>query len=718
MLATIADAMPTGDEWVFEPKYDGIRILAGVSRGEAQLFSRNAVDRTADFPDVASAVLALATRAKLRDLVLDGELVARTTSGIGRFQDLQQRSRSITEARRRRPGAVPERSAGTRDAEPMPAIEVSLMAFDLLAAGDDHLITAPWHTRHDALVRLFRRTRFKNQSLQLVTTTDDGRHLLDEARRLGWEGVIAKRTDSVYEEGHRSHAWRKLKLEHTQEFVIGGYTEPRRSREHIGALLLGHYRDTALVYAGLCGGGFTQGELTRVAAKLRPLTVARSPFAGVPPRTPQPAHWVKPALVAQVRFTQWTADGKLRHPVYLGLRDDKRPVTVHREPESIQKKAPAARSPGVRAGVRARDKARPEVPPEAPAKAHVKPGARVHATPRSTPNAAPRSTPDVARLLDRLDAIEHETDGTGDLAIGKGATLTLSHLDKVFYPKTRTARAFTKGDLCRYYVQMASAILPAIADHPLVLRRFPNGITGKAFYQHKAPDEVPRGVRTADVEAGGNVIRHLIGGDLATLVYLVQLGAISVDPWHSRVRSVASPDYTIIDLDPGTAAPFGRVVEVATWVEEVLDEFGLHGVPKTSGMSGLHIVLPLVPGTNEDAARVAAELVATTVAERHANGATVTREVRKRGPGQVYVDFLQNIRGKTVAGAYAARPHPLAQVSMPLAWDEVTDGLTPAAFTIETAPARLAALGDLWAAGMRRRNDLAAIMKSIDRPRR
>ena len=251
-----------------------------------------------------------------------------------------------------------------------------------------------------------------------------------------------------------------------------------------------------------------------------------------------------------------------------------------------------------------------------------------------------------------------------------------------------------------------------IAYHPLVLRRFPNGITGPSFYQHRAPEQVPRGVRTADVEAGGNVIRHLIGGDLPTVLYAIQLGAISIDPWHSRVGHVATPDYAIIDLDPGETASFARVIDVARWVKDVIDELGLHGIAKTSGMTGIHIMLPLAPGTNEDAARLVAQLVATTVAERHAAGATVRRGVRERGARRVYVDYLQNIRGKTVAGVFAARAHPLAQVSMPLRWEEVTDGLSPAAFTIETAPGELGVRGALWAAAMRRCNDLRALVPS------
>jgi bifunctional non-homologous end joining protein LigD len=681
MLATVASEMPRGDGWVFEPKYDGIRILAVANGADVQLLSRNAIDRTSDFPEVAGAVRALAKQSRLDPLVLDGELVARTAGGIGRFSDLQQRGKAITETLRADRAAA--RAGGTKGVSARrraPGTGVTLMVFDLLVAGREMLLRAPWRVRHDALGRLWRRTRFRSVYLQRVATATDGASLLERARAEGWEGVIAKDAGSLYESGHRSQAWRKLKLEHSQEFVIGGFTEPRRSREYLGALLLGLYRGHRLVYAGLCGGGFTQDALRRVSAKLRPLEVARSPFDGPVPRTHEPAHWVKPVLVAQVRFTEWTTDGKLRHPVYLGLRDDKAPVAVHREAESLQKSpttAPAAKTTKAKgpAGDRGGDRGG-------------------HA------------------VIEQLNAIEHDAGGAGNLVAGDEATLAVSHLDKVFFPKTRTARAYTKGDLMRYYVQMAPGLLPAIAGHPLVLRRFPNGIAGQSFYQHRSPEHVPRGVHTADVEAGGNVIRHLIGGDLATVLYAIQLAAISIDPWHSRVGHVATPDYAIIDLDPGETASFPRVIDVARWVKEVLDELGLRGIAKTSGMTGIHIMLPLAPGTSEDAARLVAQVVATTVADRHPAGATVTRGVRERGARRVYVDYLQNIRGKTVASVFAARAHPLAQVSMPLKWEEVTDGLTPAAFTIETAPAELSVRRKLWVAAMRRGNDLRAMVKS------
>jgi bifunctional non-homologous end joining protein LigD len=284
--------------------------------------------------------------------------------------------------------------------------------------------------------------------------------------------------------------------------------------------------------------------------------------------------------------------------------------------------------------------------------------------------------------------------------------LEVSKLEKVFFPATRQ----TKGDLMRFYARISPLLLPAIADRPLVMKRFPNGIKGKAFYQQRAPANPPDSVRVEPVSDEGLTTQNrLIGGDLATLLYLAQLGAVSVDPWHSRVGSVQFADYSIIDLDPGPRAPFSRVVQVAQAVKVVLDGLGLSAIPKTSGASGLHIVLPLVPGVANEAARTVAELVATMVAERFPRIATVERWVNKRASGAVYVDYLQNIRGKTVAGVYSVRAEPRATVSTPLEWSEVNEELDPAAFTMDAVLARVRRVGDLWARGMRRANDLAEL---------
>jgi bifunctional non-homologous end joining protein LigD len=263
----------------------------------------------------------------------------------------------------------------------------------------------------------------------------------------------------------------------------------------------------------------------------------------------------------------------------------------------------------------------------------------------------------------------------------------------------------------RFYTAISPYLLPAIADRPLVMKRFPNGVRGKAFYQQKAPPNPPPSVRVDAVsDEGLATADRLVGGDLATLLYLVQLGAISVDPWHSRVQSVQNADYSIIDLDPGPRAPFARVVEVAQAVKETLDSLGLHAVPKTSGASGLHIVLPLPANVPNEGARTIAELVATHVAERHPKIATVERWVKRRAAGAVYVDYLQNIRGKTVAGVYSVRAQPRPTVSTPLDWSEVTDALDPTEFTIHTVLARIRTRGDLWAKGMKRPNRLEALV--------
>lgn len=308
------------------------------------------------------------------------------------------------------------------------------------------------------------------------------------------------------------------------------------------------------------------------------------------------------------------------------------------------------------------------------------------------------------RILGQLEEIE-ERGGKARLEIAKGVGLDVTNLGKVFFPKNK----LTKGDLMRYYVTVAPRVLPVMADRPLVLKRFPNGVSRPSFFQQNA-GEPPDVVRTETVHTReGSTNLRIVGGDLATLLYIVQLGSISVDPWHSRVQSLDYADYSIIDLDPGPRAPFSRVVEVARWTKEAMDTLGLHGAIKTSGSSGLHIYLPLPPNTPNEAATLVAQTVATRVSEDHPKIATIERSVKARGAATVYVDYLQNNIGKTVAGAYSARANPEAMVSTPLAWDELGNDLDPREFTIETAPARFARVGDIWKPQLKKRNSLRAL---------
>jgi bifunctional non-homologous end joining protein LigD len=419
--------------------------------------------------------------------------------------------------------------------------------------------------------------------------------------------------------------------------------------------------------------------------------VGKSPFEETP-KTNERAHWVKPKVVVEVKFSEWTSDGKLRQPIYLGTRDDKKAAEVGRESSSMQKKTPKAKAP---AKTVSKSKARQRVY----AKRTIEGGVKKSSGRKSAKSLR------VDSIVTQLNEIQ-ETGGSGKLEITGDASIDVTNLSKVFFP----AKKLTKGDLLRYYSTVAPLVLPVMADRPLVLKRFPNGVKGPSFFQQNAGDP-PEVVRTETIHTqGGSTNLRIVGGDLATLLYTIQLGAISVDPWHSRVQSLDHADYTIIDLDPGPRAPFRRVVEVARWAKEVMDNLGLNGALKTSGSSGLHIYIPLPPDTPNEAATLVAQIVATRVAEAHPKVATIERWVKARGAATVYVDYLQNIIGKTVAGAYSARANPDAMVSTPLEWEELTDDLDPREFTIETAPRRFEEVGDIWNVQMKKKNSLRALV--------
>jgi bifunctional non-homologous end joining protein LigD len=644
MLASLADAPLDDPQLVYEPKYDGIRAIVEIApKGHVRLWSRLGNEKTRQFPEITAA-LAHWARARKAPLVLDGEIVALDANDQpAGFQQLQGRIH-LSEG---------DDGGGARTA---------LIAFDLLKDGDRDYRDRPLTERRAALEKMFAKTgspmlRISDQ------VRGDGRALWAQAQAQGWEGLIAKHAASLYKSGKRSPDWRKLKLVHEQEFVIGGWTDPRQTRAYFGALLLGVYDGGGLVYAGHTGTGFNEKELARVMKLLKPLEATASPFA-VKPKTNERPHWVRPELVAQIKFTEWTADGKLRHPVYLGLRDDKKAATVTRE-----RKADVRRSAFA---VRGSD--------AAPAKRRTK-----NAEARTT-NGERRTTNDV---LDQLRALE-DARKDGVLSLPDGDTLKVTNLHKLFWPKLK----LTKGDLLRYYARVAPLILPAVADRPLVMKRFPNGVGGAPFYQHRAP-EVPANVRT---EVVGVVDKRpqLIGGSLKALLYMTQLAAISQDPWFSRVAHPEFADYAAFDLDPPDGVPFSQVLEVARWIRDELDTLGAAGIAKTSGSDGLHIYMPLPPGTHYEAGMLSCQIVAALVERKHPRVATTERSVKARGK-RIYIDCLQNILGKTLATAYSARASDYAGVSTPVTWQEVDEGFDRTDFTITSSPARFTQVGDLWA---------------------
>jgi bifunctional non-homologous end joining protein LigD len=652
MLASLMEAPLEDKHLVYEPKYDGIRAIVevGAKGTPVRLWSRLGNEKTRQFQEIADALAEWAKR-RTQPVVLDGEIVALNEQGepIG-FQNLQGRIHlgGVAPSRKPKPKRTPSSSVPT-----------ALIVFDLLRDGATDYRSRPLTERRAALEKLFRGA-IKSPLLRISEqASGNGRALYDRAIAGGWEGLIVKRAASLYHSGKRTPEWRKLKIVKEQEFVVGGWTEPRQTRSHFGALLLGVYDHPAgqtgparpaLTYVGHVGTGFDGKELTRLMKVLKPLETSESPFAEKPPTNTRP-HWVKPELVVQVRFTEWTADGVLRHPVYLGQRDDKNARDVARE-QMEKRRAPKT------------------IPPR-----------------RRSP--VDMAGADGAALVERLRELE-DARKDGMLEIPGGGQLKITNLHKVFWP----ALKLTKGDLFRYYATIAPALLPAIADRPLVMKRFPNGIDAKPFYQHRA-ETPPPAVRVEKVTAAESR-PHVIGGTLATLMYTTQLAAISQDPWFSRVGSERFADHIALDLDPPDGTDFARILDVARWVRDELAAIDAPCFAKTSGSRGLHIYVPLPSETPYEAGLLFAEIVATMVATKHPRQATVERAVRARG-SRIYVDYLQNILGKTLASAYSVRANDLAGVSAPLTWDEIDSGdVDRAAFTLTTMAGRLASVGDLW----------------------
>ena len=632
MLATLADAPLQSKLLVYEPKYDGIRALVEIAlgRGKAlpavRLWSRNGNEKTTQFPTIVQALQSAARTVK-GPLVLDGEIVALDERGRpAGFQRLQGRmhlldAAEVDRAEREQPAAF--------------------IAFDVLRDGKDDLTRRPLTERRTRLEAIFAKT-FRERSPDVIRlseqVTGDGREMYARAQKDGWEGLIAKEAASTYQPGRRTPAWRKLKLLKEEEFVVAGWTEPRQTRQHFGALLLGVYAKGALQHAGQVGTGFDEKELARVSKLLKARETKTSPFAE-PIKTLEPAHWVKPDLVAQIRFTEWTADRRLRHPVYLGLRDDKAARDVVLE-------------------------------------------------------AAPVADAGLQAVIDQLRALE-DARKDGVITLPDGERVKVTNLAKTFWPAA--PGKITKGDLLRYYVEVSPLILPCVADRPLVMKRFPNGVGAQSFYQHKV------------AERGAT---QFVGGSLKTLLEMTQLAAISQDPWFSRESSPADADYTAIDLDPTETATFATVLDVARWVRDELHALKVPGFLKTSGSRGLHIYIPLPPHTSYESGMLFCQIVATVVATRHPKAATVERTVARRRKGTVYIDFLQNIEGKTLATAYSARATAFAGVSTPLTWKELDTTFDPRDFTMHTAPARFRQVGDLWA-GLRTAApaDLEAVLR-------
>ena len=632
MLATLVDRPFSDPAWLFEIKYDGVRVLASRAGEGVELRGRSGMVVTARYPEVVRALRAL----PLDRFLLDGEIVALDDQGRSSFQRLQARM-NLT-----RPADIERTSL---------EVPVSAVFFDALALDGRDLRRLPLEERKACLQLLLPARGVVHFGDHVL---GHGQEFFDAACAERLEGVVAKKRDSQYV-GKRSRDWLKLKCQLRQEFVIGGYTAPQGSRAHFGALHLGLYRDGQLVYVSKVGTGFDEATLELVSERLRPLARATSPFdVGTP--AGRGHHWVEPKLVCEVRFTEWTADGGIRHPTFLGLRDDKRPEDCRRE------------LPAKAGGRRA-----------------------LHRSERHSLGGPPTPPPSGAAPNDQR-------------------AVSITNPKKIFWPDEK----YTKADLVEYYDRIAPFLLPYLKDRPLVLTRYPDGIAGKSFFQKDAPEWIPSWIRTERIHSkdAGRDIDYFVVNDRESLRYVINLGTIPLHMWSSHLGSLDHPDWLVLDLDP-KGAPFTDVVKVARALQRILDALALPSYVKTSGQTGLHILLPLGAAYDYETTRTFARLLAVMGVEAEPAISTIVRPIKGRG-GKVYIDWGQNGHGQTIVAPFSVRPLPGATVSCPLRWEEVTARLDPTRFTIRTAPPRFETLGDPLAPVLREGIDLAAALRRIE----
>ncbi|HZO41694.1 MAG TPA: DNA ligase D [Methylomirabilota bacterium] len=656
-LATLVDAPPSGAQWLHELKHDGYRILARLDRGRVKLMSRNGRDWTDHFPAVAAGV----ARLPAEQAFLDGEVTVLLPNGASSFQALQNFMSG--------PGKG----------------ELAYMIFDLVYLDGSDLTGAPLEERKAALAKLLTAGRDRATVLRYSDhVVGAGSDFFEHACGMGLEGIVSKRRDAPYR-GRRGAAWLKIKCLKRQEIVIGGYTDPEGSRLGIGALLGGVYEDGRLSYAGKIGTGFNRETLRDLKKRLTALDEDVSPFSPRPTGVGRP-HWVKPELVAEVSFSEWTSDGKLRHSTFLGLREDKPARAVIRElPADVERETAAAR----------------EAPPP-------KPSAK-RAAARTRPESPARQSAARKRATELARAPARPRKPAGGAASGEAilAGVRLTHPDRVLYPPLGT----TKLDLARFYESIADWILPHLADRPTTLVRCPEGVHKPCFYQKHVGYWAPESVRRVKIQEKRKVGVYLVVDSLAALIGLVQIGILEIHTWNSVVQRLEQPDRVVFDLDPGPGVAWSGVIDCARLIRDQLRALGLASFVKTTGGRGLHVVMPLSPGPSwEDAAEFArglAESMARDDPRRYT--ARMAKSDRER---RIYIDYLRNVRGATSVAAYSTRAKPEATISVPLAWDELSPRISSAHFTLANLPRRLAELaGDPWAAYWTTRQSLPARRK-------
>jgi bifunctional non-homologous end joining protein LigD len=643
MLATLIDTPFNEDGWSYEIKWDGYRALSYLNNGKADLLSRNDQSFTKQFYPIYEALKKWEIRA-----VFDGEIVTTNQKGFSSFQQLQN-----------------WRSEADGD--------LFYYIFDILWLYGYDLTELTLLERREIARQLVPSEGLIRFSENFETTASE---LFDAAKKLGIEGIIAKKNDSEYFPNTRTKTWLKIKSGQRHEAVIGGYTLNQDSSKLFSALLLGVYEGKELRYIGQAGTGFTDAMQRELLSKLKKLESKECPFPETPhvnkptrfrQHPPKAAiHWVKPKLVCEVRYQDLMDEGVMRHPSFQGLRTDKKASDVVMD-----------------------------VPIAVPASAKSR-----------TKSAIEKKVPP-KKISGRKTLVNpHEQTQTRKI---NGRELKFSNVGKLYWPKEK----ITKGDLLNYYYEIAPYMLPYMKDRPQSLNRHPNGINGESFYQKNVSGTTPPWLTTHNYKntSKEGTKKFLVCTDVPSLLYIANLGCIEMNPWHSRIQSPGKPDWCVIDIDPHNN-PFRKVIEAAKVLHEIMVAAGVPSFPKTSGSTGIHIYIPLGAKYNYDQSKLLAELIVTLAHRELSDTTSLERSPSKRN-GKMYLDFLQNRAIQTIAAPYSARPKPGATVSAPLDWDEVNDNLSIRDFTINNLPARIKEQGDLFEGVLGKGIDLENVLKKI-----
>ena len=609
----------------------------------------------------------LPSRLGADEALVDGEIVVLDSEGRSSFERLQSRM-NVASA----PSTLLQREA-----------PVVYYLFDLLYLDGYDLREAPVVERKQLLQQVLQPGdpfRYADHVLE------KGKELFDLARGQGLEGMIAKQLRSPYE-SKRSTCWLKFKITHDLDVVIGGWTAPRGSREHFGALLAGLYQDKNLQFVGGVGTGFTEKTQRQVFDQIKEVRSQKCPFTEVP-ETKEEAFWVEPRLVARVKYSNWTQEPRLRAPVFLGLRPDLDPKDCRFGIEASVS-VPSSRAEHTGDGTRK-------------ATATTRNGADAKQQVQGTPNSGIRperlANPGVTGTIVSGASLDKELFGgkaeNANIELD-AQVLKLSNLNKVYFPESK----YTKRDLLAYYYRISEYILPFLKDRPLVLRRYPNGIEEESFFQKDAGDAAPAWMKTVRInsEDKKKPVNYFLADSRAALLYLTNLGCIDENPWLSRTDDLDHPDYFFFDLDPSQGASFDTVLAVARAVYDLLLKLHLKVYLKTSGATGLHMYLPIERRYTFEDVRNFADIVGRLVAGRNPQRVTQERSVEKRPQGTVLIDAYQNSSGRPLASVYSVRAFPGAPVSTPISAAELRTSLQPERLNIRNVFDRLKKHGDLWA---------------------